>query len=172
MTENEQDFKENIKFIMDNKDKFVILDTETTGLAKKDEIIEISIINLDGEVLLDTFVKPLISISKASFNVHGISDEEVKSADTWDLVWPKVEKIVNNKKIIAYNAQFDIRMIIQSCKHSGIPEPRLRHLCMMDLVTEWKGYRPKLESFASKEQDHRALSDCRIILEDIILKNL
>lgn len=172
MTEAEQDFRDNIKYIMDNKEKFIILDTETTGLGKNDEIIEISIIDLEGKVLLDTFVKPRVPISKAAFNIHGISEEKVKLADTWDIIWPKVKNIVSNKRIIAYNSQFDIRMINQSCKSNGIDIPKLRHICMMDFVTEWKGYRPKLESFTNKSQEHRALSDCLIILEDIILNNI
>lgn len=36
----------------------VIIDTETTGLMASDEIIEITIINMRGEILLNTLVKP------------------------------------------------------------------------------------------------------------------
>lgn len=172
MTEKEQDFKSNIQHIMDNKEKYVILDTETTGLGKQDEIIEISILDLDGNVLLDTFVKPSISVSKAAFEVHGITDAQLEGVEDWTIIWPRVKAILDKKRLIAYNARFDVRMIRQSCKNHSIKEPYLRYLCMMELVTEWKGYRPKLEQFAEGEQEHRALADCRIILENIILKNL
>ena len=37
----------------------VYLDTETTGLDEQSEIVEISLIDSDGSVLLDTLVKPL-----------------------------------------------------------------------------------------------------------------
>ena len=36
----------------------VYLDTETTGLEKTDEIVEISIVDDSGQVLLDSLVKP------------------------------------------------------------------------------------------------------------------
>ncbi len=67
MTQQEIDFKDNLAHIMQNKDKYAILDTETTGLGKNDEIIEISILALDGTVLLDTYVKPSIPVSKGAY---------------------------------------------------------------------------------------------------------
>lgn len=45
---------------------FVILDTETTGLGFDDEIVEISIIDCAGYVLLNTLVKPSKSIPEAA----------------------------------------------------------------------------------------------------------
>ncbi|OKL75334.1 hypothetical protein AF45_005430 [Klebsiella pneumoniae MGH 59] len=47
------------KMIMANwlNSDHVIIDTETTGLMASDEIIEITIINMRGEILLNTLVK-------------------------------------------------------------------------------------------------------------------
>jgi len=172
MTQEEIDFKDNLEHIMQNKEKYAILDTETTGLGKNDEIIEISILGLDGTVLLDTYVKPSIPVSKGAYDVHKIENSTLENAPSWPEVWPQVEVVLKGKRLIAYNAKFDVRMIQQSCKNHNIEEPFLRYLCMMELVMEWKGFRPKLEHFASGTQEHRALADCKIILEDIILKNL
>ena len=48
-----------------------ILDTETTGLYDDAEIVEISIIDENGGVLLDTLVKPLKPIPAEATAIHG-----------------------------------------------------------------------------------------------------
>ncbi|WP_227522462.1 exonuclease domain-containing protein [Klebsiella pneumoniae] len=57
------------KMIMANwlNSDHVIIDTETTGLMASDEIIEITIINMRGEILLNTLVKPKPPYSARSY---------------------------------------------------------------------------------------------------------
>lgn len=165
-------FKSKMKELYINKDNYVILDTETTGLSKSDEIVEISIIDLEGNVLFDSLVNPHRNIPPQTIAIHGITDEMVIDAPDWQAVWPQVEGVLKNKTMIAYNAMFDVRMIRQSCGNHNIRLPFIKCLDIMNICKEWKGYRPKLESFSTKPQDHRALSDTMIILEDIILKHL
>ena len=40
----------------------IFMDTETTGLSSEDVVIEIGVVNLAGEVLFESFVKPPIPI--------------------------------------------------------------------------------------------------------------
>lgn len=44
---------------------YLIIDTETTGLDNNAEVIEIAIINMHGDVLLNSLVKPTCSIPAA-----------------------------------------------------------------------------------------------------------
>nr|WP_243201572.1 MULTISPECIES: 3'-5' exonuclease [unclassified Fusibacter] len=148
------------------------MDTETTGLSKTDEIVEIAVINLDGKVLLNTLVKPKKRIPDHVIKIHGITNEMVEHAPVWEDVWFTLMPYLMSKTMIAYNAMFDVGMIRQSCEIHGIKAPYIKQLDMMAICKNLKGYRPKLESFATKKQEHRALADTLIILEDIILANL
>lgn len=92
------------------------LDTETTGLARFDEIVEISILDSDGAVALDQLVRPTVSIPVDARAIHGITDEMVKDAPTWAQVWQDVEDVMRGKLVAVYNADYDIRMMQQSHK--------------------------------------------------------
>lgn len=164
---------------------FCILDTETTGLYEDAEIVEIAIINRDGEKLLNQLVKPSKRIPNDAIDIHGINNDEVKDAPTFKTVWPKVRKILKeHQPIVIYNADFDKRMLTQSCQKYG-NTPKLDRFvwhCAMNQYAyfygEWSDYWggwkwQKLISasrWAANYLDcdrygaHRALNDCRSTL--------
>jgi len=148
--------------------KPVFLDTETTGLKDSAEIVEISIIDYDGAVLLDTLVKPNRSIPSDVIRVHGITDEMVAGAPNWMLVWPKVEEILRDRHVGIYNADFDLRMMKQSHRMIGIPWRRMpaQVFCVMRLYADYYGARKwqRLEAAGrqcglSLPNSHRAKAD-------------
>jgi DNA polymerase-3 subunit epsilon len=96
--------------------KPLYLDTETTGLTPFDEIVEISILDADGAVVLDQLVRPTVSIPLDALAIHGITDEMVSDAPTWAQVWPDVEDVMRGKLVAIYNAEYDTRMMEQSHK--------------------------------------------------------
>ena len=56
----------------------VYLDTETTGVADDDEMVELTIIDDDGEPLINTLIKPKFHRTWAGAQrVHGISPLDV-----------------------------------------------------------------------------------------------
>lgn len=92
----------------------VYLDTETTGLNTTDEIIEIAIVDHDGQVLLETLVRPSQPIPTAATLIHGIRNEDVKTARPWPIVWQQVQNILSGRVVVMYNDEFDIRLMKQS----------------------------------------------------------
>src|SRR4030067_3612591 len=89
--------------------KPVFLDTETTGLREKSEIIEICVLDSDGSILIDTLVHPRNSIPLDAIHLHGITKEMVQYAQSWLHVWPKVESVLNGRNVGIYNTEFDLR---------------------------------------------------------------
>lgn len=171
MTERDMNFYLTLRQIIENPDKYVLLDTETTGLGPKDQVIELGILDLKGNILMDTLVRPTCRISPDSQAVHHITEEMVAAAPEWPAVWAQVELLITRKRILAYNAPFDVKMLKQSCRAHGLKEPFIRSLCLMEAATAWLGFRPKLDYFSAGIQSHRAVDDCRILLDNLILKN-
>jgi DNA polymerase III subunit epsilon len=96
------------------------LDTETTGMGNYDQVIEIGVIDDQGQVLFDQLVRTHKKIDPAAGRVHGITQEMLISASSWESVWSQVELILMNRRIGVYNVEFDVRLIKQSHYPSGI----------------------------------------------------
>lgn len=82
----------------------LILDTETTGLGDDAEVIEVSVIDARGEVLLDTLVRPSGQIPAEASAIHGITDADVATAPTWAEVHERLVELVAGRMVIAYGA--------------------------------------------------------------------
>jgi DNA polymerase III epsilon subunit-like protein len=150
----------------------IFLDTETTGLHNTAEIVEISVVDYNGSVLLDTLIKPVHSIPWEVIRVHGITDEMVVGAPLWTEVWPQVEKNLQGRYVGIYNADFDIRMMKQSHFLNGISweMSEVRDFCIMKLYAQFNGSGrwQKLESAGRQcglalPNTHRAKDDTLLV---------
>lgn len=173
------------------KSDYVVIDTETTGLGEYAEIIEIAIINMRGEVLLDTLVKPIHPIPPEVTEINHITNEMVASAPAWHEVFPKVLAIISMHKWLAWNSGFDARMLEQTCLSTGIyaghqtyfaalvtSRIHTRHIDAKAVYDQWYGeFDEKRQAFkrqslttaaarhgVSVEGAHRALADCKMVL--------
>lgn len=113
----------------------VIFDTETTGLAGTDQVIEIALVNGAGEILLNTRVKPTVAINPHAQKVHGISDSELASAPSWREIHDKFCAAISGKRVVAFNSPFDIGMIKQTAAAHGLSVEMPNTSCAMRLVS-------------------------------------
>jgi DNA polymerase III subunit epsilon len=120
--------------------KPVYLDTETTGLDRNDEIIEISIVDEDGLVLLESFVKPTQPIPADVIHVHGITNEMVRQAPSWPVLWMRVRSVLFGRLLAIYNADFDLRMMQQTHARHRIPwKENFKSIDIMKLYSDYRG---------------------------------
>lgn len=94
--------------------KTICFDTETTGLQPGiDEILQVSIVGEEGEILFNSYIKPYFHDKwDDAQKVHGISPEDVKDAPYAHEVAKKVREIIESADvIITYNGTFDIRFL-------------------------------------------------------------
>ena len=92
------------------ENKYIVLDTETTGLnAAEDELLQVSIIDNEGAVLFDSYIKPTQHTEWAEAErIHHITPEMVADAPTIAEVMPEINDILNRyDKIVGYNLKFD-----------------------------------------------------------------
>lgn len=160
---------------------FLVLDTETTGLYDG-EIVQIAIINSDGETLLNSYVKPKEPIPADSTRIHGITDDMVKDAPDWIELAPKVKKILDGQLLVVYNATYDRKMMHKTAERHDLPKTEWKevaewHCAMLafaELYGDWNDYHgnfrwQKLVTAArycrvTVDSAHDALGDCLMTL--------
>ncbi len=165
----------------------LFLDTETTGLGSSAEIIDLAIVDVSGNVLVDTLIAPIYPIPPETTRVHGIVDADVIHAPLWIEVYPTVAELLRQRPIVVYNASFDRRMIAACCTNSGFPDEEREWHCAMLQYARFAGGRSDhhrnkfrfhklsdaLAAFDLPSGSHRALSDamaCRNLV--LALANL
>lgn len=152
---------------------WVILDTETTGLGPKDEIIQIAILNPESQVLLDTLIRPSRPISPAASEIHGILDSDVLSAPTYKEIRPEIERCILGKTIVIYNAEYDMRLLRQTNSRYNLTPMLIKRNqieCAMLKYSAWRGELWPDGSYKWQKLpggDHTALGDCRATLQVI-----
>jgi DNA polymerase-3 subunit epsilon len=152
--------------------EWVILDTETTGLGGYDEVVQVSVIDGEGNILVENLlIKPTISIPESASRIHGISDEAVKAAPRFSDVFSKIYDAVYGKFLVIYNADYDLRILNQSGKALDYPVVFgfSDYDCVMQKYSEWCGewsdYHGSFRWQRLPGGDHSSLGDCRATLE-------
>ena len=107
-------FNPNDTLIKDNT--FVIFDTETTGFnpGLGDSMIELGGVKIkNGEVIdrFDELINPKCHIDEEITRVTDISDDDVKDADTEEMVVKRFREWIGNLPLVAHNAKFDKNML-------------------------------------------------------------
>ncbi|ADP99974.1 DNA polymerase III subunit epsilon [Klebsiella pneumoniae] len=117
----------------------LFLDTETTGLDDQAQIIELAISDAQGTILLETKLRPSVSIDPEAEDVHGLTIEFLANAPTWPEVSDQVRKILCGRALVIFNADFDTRMFRQTAAAYGEPVEWVSELkthCAMYLAAD------------------------------------
>jgi DNA polymerase-3 subunit epsilon len=159
--------------------KTLFLDTETTGLnAKYEELVELSLIDDKGNVLIDTLLKPTKKTEwKQAQSIHKISPEMVKDAPTFADIAEQFFTLVNqpNQELVIYNKSFDLPFLeialpkrYSQIEKLNVPYSKNKttflnkieiptHCCMLEFARfygQWDDYRQSYKwqnlSFATK----------------------
>ncbi|MGX7576610.1 exonuclease domain-containing protein [Candidatus Vidania fulgoroideorum] len=101
--------------------KYIVLDTETTGLnTKKDRIIEISCIELNNYKItgryFHTYLNTKRKISKSAFKIHGINKKKINNKPYFKDIALKLKKILESYTVIIHNSIFDYSIIKKEYK--------------------------------------------------------
>lgn len=162
--------------------KFMILDTETTGLRIDSEIVQIAVLGHDEIEWVNTLIKcrnPHKLLEKdpksglCAFDIHGIHPDMLTDAPTWADVHADLYVSLMDERVIIFNSQYDWPLIEAHCNECLLmrPEPVAVECAMLKYSAyygEWNEYRQNYKwqrlPAAPGVKAHDAMGDCISVL--------
>lgn len=160
----------------------VIWDTETTGTDPAvDQIISIGAVNLAGEPVIDTLIRPKNPqlLTPESIAVHGITREQLQDAPSFSEVYAQICVALNYTTWIIYNQGFDTTVLERDCYRWDLRPPMpFGVIDTMELFARYNGeWNSEREQFVNQtlsyaaahfeidaSDAHNALADAKLTL--------
>lgn len=162
------------------RDRQLIMDTETTGLdPREDRIIEVGIVELVGRKFtgqkLHVYINPQRSMSDEVIAVHGISEAFLADKPTFEQVAQQIYDFMAGSEVIAHNAGFDISFLEMEFNKAGLTDFS-QSITITDTLAlakqQYPGQKNTLDALVKRlnvgKQDrtfHGALLDAEILAE-------
>ena len=158
--------------------KEVVLDTETTGLNVKDghRIVEIGCIELENQIpttkKFHCYLNPERKVSEKAFEIHGYSDDFLKSQKKFKDVCDDFLNFIKEKKLIMHNAEFDMAHLNNELSLIGKYKIDKKNIIdTLDLARDkFPGSQINLDALCkrfridnSRRDKHTALLDCELL---------
>ena len=158
--------------------KEVVLDTETTGLNIEDghRIVEIGCIELENQIpttkKFHCYLNPERKVSEKAFEIHGYSDDFLKSQKKFKDICDDFLNFIKNKKLIIHNAEFDIAHLNNELSLIGKNKIDKKNIIdTLDLARDkFPGSQINLNALCkrfridnSRRDKHTALLDCELL---------
>lgn len=159
-------------FYDNGENDYAVIDLETTGLRDNDRIVEIGIVlmNSQGEItdMYETLIRPLVPMGAS--DVHKITEDMVRHAPTFEVLYPQFLRLVEDRKLVAHNANFEARALKRELTSSGIDIDTSNFVDTLKLsrqLLKKKVLNHKLNTIAAHYnlgnfEPHQALSDAHM----------
>lgn len=154
------------------REGFAVIDVETTGLGRRDEVVEVAAVAVDGTVLFESLVRPKRGYVPAeATRVHGLTWEDVADAPPWPEVADALADALSGLRVLAWNAAFDQRLAAQSSRAWAVEHPLPGFECAMRAYAACRGLATggmrlaraaAIEGVLVGEQAHRSAGDAAL----------
>ena len=163
--------------------KYIILDTETTGLEvlHGHRVIEIGAVLMNDRKKSDehfhTYLNPSRLIDEEASKVHGIMNEDLLDKPSFDEIAEEFLEFVDGSTLVIHNADFDIGFLNNELKLASSKYPMLQDICEIEdslaiAKDKFPGQRNSLDALANRFEIsnydrtfHGALLDANILAD-------
>ena len=163
--------------------KYIILDTETTGLEVKQghRIIEIGAVLLNdrkkSQEHFHTYLNPSRLIDEEASKVHGIMNEDLMDKPFFEQIAEEFLEFIDGSTLVIHNAAFDVGFLNNELKLASSKYPMLEEVCEIEdslalAKDKFPGQRNSLDALANRfdisgydRTFHGALLDANILAD-------
>jgi DNA polymerase-3 subunit epsilon len=143
---------------------FIAIDVETAK-GKRWSICQIGLTVVENGEIKQSFSQliqpPNNKYSKRNINVHKITPEITENEPTFPEIWEQIYPIIENKKLVAHSAEFDIDCLIQTLRYYDLEVPNFDYDCTftktgLKLKDACQAYQIPLDNHHNAEYDAEA----------------
>ena len=163
--------------------KYIILDTETTGLEVQQghRIIEIGAVLLNdrkkSEEHFHSYLNPSRLIDEEASKVHGIMNEDLIDKPFFEEIAEEFLEFIDGSTLVIHNAAFDVGFLNNELKLASSKYPSLEEICEIEdslaiAKDKFPGQRNSLDALATRfdisgydRTFHGALLDANILAD-------
>jgi DNA polymerase-3 subunit epsilon len=163
--------------------KYIVLDTETTGLEVKQghRVIEIGAVLVNdrkkSEEHFHTYLNPSRLIDEEASKVHGITNSDLEDKPSFDEIAEEFLNFIDGSSLVIHNAPFDIGFLNNELQLASTSYPNIEDICDVEdslLIARDKfpGQRNSLDALATRfdvggydRTFHGALLDANILAD-------
>lgn len=154
---------------LEEPENYLIMDLE--GIQNPDEILEIAVIDLHGNVLMNTLVRPTHHISYHVSQLTGINDRMASRGIGLYQAMKKLREIVDGKMVLSWGTDYDQVLLKSAMKRTHI-DLNCSFGCAQHIHMGFVGSPNQIALYKAcgeVHQSHRALDDCEMVLD--VLEN-
>ncbi|XXQ33954.1 RNA exonuclease 4 [Plasmodiophora brassicae] len=110
----------------------VAIDCEMVGVGpstKRDALARVSIVNFNGDVILDTYVKPQEAITDHRTKFSGIERGALLSAPSFQSVQKVVSDLIKDRTIVGHSVRSDLRALMLTHPRHMIRDTTNKLIC-------------------------------------------
>ena len=132
-----------------------ILELDTTGLSKDDDLIRCTILKGDGSELFDSLIQPTGPIYPDISRITGIRNEQLENAPPIAQVWKALSACLRGGYVISYGLDFDLGKLDEAAKRYGLEPIPIIGECLMQQAMRYFGTSayPKLAALCERLGD-------------------
>ena len=163
--------------------KFIILDTETTGLEVKQghRVIEIGAVLLNdrkkSQDHFHSYLNPSRLIDEEATKVHGITNADVEDQPGFEEIAEEFIQFIEGSTLVIHNAPFDVGFLNNELRLASSTYPMIEEICEIEdslLIArdKYPGQRNSLDALATRydisgydRTFHGALLDANILAD-------
>ena len=163
--------------------KYIVLDTETTGLEVKQghRVIEIGAVLVNdrkkSEEHFHSYLNPSRLIDEEASKVHGITNSDLEDKPAFDQIAEEFINFIEGSTLVIHNAPFDVGFLNNELQLASTSYPKIEDICDVEdslLIARDKfpGQRNSLDALATRfdvsgydRTFHGALLDANILAD-------
>ena len=118
--------------------KYIVLDTETTGLEVKQghRVIEIGAVLLNdrkkSEENFHSYLNPSRLIDEEASKVHGIMNVDLEDSPSFDEIADEFVEFIDGATLVIHNAPFDLGFLNNELQLASTSYPKIEDICEVE----------------------------------------